>query len=132
MRRNALRPAFARRVFPVSLAIATASCAVLVAAPGAQALASPSTSTPFISCTSDAINQTRGEIDCGTASSFGVGADTWAWTVNYVTSTDSTTDLLSFVCGKGGTYEIGMIITESLGDTESGWTSISCRTGIPE
>ena len=109
-----------------------ASCAVLVAAPGAQALSSPSTTPPFIGCTSDAINQTKGEVDCYTAASFGVGADTWTWTVNYVTSTASTSDELGFTCGKGDTYEIGMVIRDSLGDTESGWASISCRTGIPE
>ena len=130
MRRNALRSVFARRVLPVGLGVAAASCAVLVAAPGAQALSSPAT-TPFIGCTSDAINQTRGEIDCYTASSFGVGADTWNWTVNYYAA-GGNSDELDFICGKGDTYEIGMVIRDSLGDTESGWTSISCRTGIPQ
>ncbi|WP_042421061.1 hypothetical protein [Streptacidiphilus anmyonensis] len=113
----------------LSLGTAVAA-AVVMAAPAAQAVPRPA-ATPFISCFSDAINQTRGEVECNTASSFGVGADTWAWTVNYVTSTSSTSDYLSFVCGRGDTYEIGMIITDSLGDTESGWTSVTCRTGVP-
>lgn len=130
MRRNAQRTSVARRVLPACLGVAVVATA-LAAAPAAQALPRPATSTPFISCFADGIDQTRGEIECDTASSFGVGADTWAWTVNYVTSTASTSDDLIFVCGKGDSYEIGMIITDSLGDTESGWTSISCRTGRP-
>jgi hypothetical protein len=131
MRRNAQRTSATRRILPACLGVAVAA-AVLAAAPAAQALPRPATATPFISCESDAVNQTRGEVDCYTASSFGVGADTWAWTVNYVNSTASRSDYLGFTCGKGDTYEIGMIITDSLGDTESGWTSVSCRTGIPE